>query len=59
MFLSGITVLNNIIFLITRSHLSVAQASSSFKHLDARMPTYTTLTFTNEALCLVAYVQLV
>ena len=29
-----VTVLNNIILLITRSHLYVAQASSSFKYLD-------------------------
>ena len=50
--------LNNIILLVTLSHLSVARTSSSFKHLDmCTRPTYTTATFMNEVLCLV-YVQL-
>ena len=52
------TVLNNILLLITCSHLSIAQASSSFKHLNTHMFTYATLTFITEALCLVTLVQL-
>ena len=31
---SGITFLNNVLLLITQSHLSTAQDSSSFKRLD-------------------------
>ena len=57
-FLSGITIQNNIILLITQSHLSVTQASSSFKHLDTHTTTYTTPTFITEAFRLVTYVQL-
>ena len=44
------TDLNNVILLITRSHLSVAKASSSFNHVDTFAPTYATPTFTTEAL---------
>ena len=43
--LSGITVLNKIILLIAQSRLSVTQASSSFKRLVTRTPTYATPTF--------------
>ena len=52
------TVLNNIILLLTLSHLSVAQASSSFNRLDARMPTHATPPFITEANRLVTQVQL-
>ena len=52
------TVLNNIILLITRSHLSVAQASSPFNRLDTCTPMHATPTFITEALCLVTRVQL-
>ena len=57
-FLSSITVLNNILLPTTRSRLSMAQASSSFKHLDMHTFTYTTPTFITEALCLLTQVQL-
>ena len=53
-----VTVLNNIILLITQSRLYVAQASSSFKHLDTGMLTHTTSTFTTEEFHLVTYVRL-
>ena len=49
--------MTNILLLITRSHLSIAQASSSFKHFDMRMFTYTTPTFVTEVLHLVTQVQ--
>ena len=48
MILNGITVLNNIVLLITQSHLSIVQASSSFKHLDMHTFMYTTSTFITE-----------
>ena len=51
-------VLNNIIVLITRSHLSIAQVSSSFKCLDMRTSMSTTPTFKTEALRLVSQLQL-
>ena len=53
--LSGITVLHNIVLSISLSHLSIAQASSSFKCLDKRTFTYmyTTPTLITEALHLV------
>ena len=57
-FLSGITVLNNILLLTTQSRLSIAQASSSFKLFDMRTFTYATPTFRTEALRLVTQVQL-
>ena len=53
-----ITVLNNILLLTTRSRLSIAQASSSFKLFDTRMFTYAIPTFITEALSLVTQVQL-
>ena len=43
--LSGITVLNNIVLLITKGHLSIAQASSSFKYLDSPMYVHIHLTY--------------
>ena len=52
------TVLNNIILLITSSRLSVAQASSPFNRLDTCTPTHATPAFITEALCLVTRVQL-
>ena len=54
----GITILNNIILLITRSGLYVAQASSSFKRLDMCTPMHTTPTFITEAFHFVTYVRL-
>ena len=50
--------LNNIIVLITRSHLSIAQVSSSFKWLDTRMFTSTTPALITEALHHVTSLQL-
>ena len=47
------TVLNNIILLITSNRLSVAQTSSPFNRLDTCTPTHAT-----PALCLVTRVQL-
>ena len=58
LFLSGITVLNNITLLITQSNLFAAQASSYFKHLGTCTPTYTMSTFIAKVLCPAAYVQL-
>ena len=55
---SGITVLNNIMLLITQSHLSVAQASPCFKHLDTHTPTCATPTSIPKAPHLGTYVQL-
>ena len=52
------TVLNNIILLITCSRLSIAQLSSSFKRLDTRTFTYATPILITEALRLVTRVQL-
>ena len=52
------TVLIKIILLITLSHLSVAQASSSFNRLDTCTPTHDTPTLITEALCLVTQAQL-
>ena len=46
------------LLLITRSHLSITQASSSFQRLDTRTFTYATPTFITEALQLVTLVQL-
>ena len=40
----GITVLNNILLIISRSRLSVAQPSSSFKRLDTSTFMYATPT---------------
>ena len=45
--------LDNIIVLITRSCLSIAQVSSSFKWLDTRTSTSTTPTFITETLHLI------
>ena len=56
-FLSGISVLNTVILLVTQSHLSIAQASS-FKCLNTHTFTYGTLTFITEAHYLVTQVQL-
>ena len=53
-----ITVLNNILLLTACSHLSITQASSSFKRLDMRTFTYATPTFIPEVLHLVTLVQL-
>ena len=50
--------LNNIIVVITRSRLSIAQVSSSFKWLDTRTSTSITPTFIIEALCHVTSLQL-
>ena len=55
--LSGITVFNNDILLITQSRLSVSQASSSFKCPDTHTPMYITPTYSTEAFCVVTYVQ--
>ena len=58
-FPSGITVLNNIVLLITRSSLSLSLATSSFKHLNMCTPMHAvTLTFITEALHLVSHVEL-
>ena len=46
------------ILLITQSHLSIAQAGFSFKHLDTHTFMYVTPTFITDALCLVTQVQL-
>ena len=51
-------VLNSILLLTTRSRLSIAQASSSFKLFDTRTFKYATPTFITEALSLVTQVQL-
>ena len=51
-------VLNSILLLTTRSRLSVAHASSSFKLFDTHTFTYATPTFITEALSLVTQVQL-
>ena len=56
--LAWITVLNNIILIISRSRLSIAQASYSFKRLDMWMFTYATPTIITEALRLVTSLQL-
>ena len=53
-----VTVLNNILLLLTQNHLLIAQASSSFKLLDTCMLTYATAIFITEVLCLVTPVQL-
>ena len=53
-----VTVLNNILLLLTQKHLPIAQASSSFKLLDTCMLTYATTIFITEVLCLVTPVQL-
>ena len=58
LFFSSITVLNNIVLLITRSQLSIAQASSSFKCLNMSTFTYATATFITEVLHLVTQVQI-
>ena len=50
-------VLNSILLLTTRSRLSIAQASSSFKLFDTRTFTYATPTFITEALSVVTQVQ--
>ena len=42
-YISGISVLNNVILLITQSRLTVAQASSSFKYLNTCTPMHATL----------------
>ena len=54
-FLSGIT---DILLLITQSHLSRAQASSSFKCFNMCTFTYATPTIKTEAPCIVTQVQL-
>ena len=51
-------ILNNMLLLITRIYLSLAQASYSFKHLNMSTLTHTTPTFVTETFCLVACVQL-
>ena len=56
--LSDTTVLNNFVLMISQSHLSIAQANSSFKCLDMCMFTYTTPTLITEVLGLVTRVQL-
>ena len=45
-----ITVLNNIVLIISQSCLSIAQARSTFKHLDTHMFTYATPTLITKAL---------
>ena len=50
--------LNNTVLLINRSHLSIVQASSSFKRLDTRMIMYPTPIFITEALRLITWVKL-
>ena len=52
-FLILLLLLHHIIVLTTRSHLSAAQASPSFKWLDTRTSMSTTPTFITEALCLI------
>ena len=47
-----------LIVLITRSRLSIAQASSSFEWLDTRTSMSTTSTLITEALCRVTSLQL-
>ena len=44
--------------MISQSHLSIAKASSSFKHLDMYTFTYATPTLITEALHLVTRIQL-
>ena len=51
-------VLDNIVLIISRSHLSIAQLSSSFKRLDTRTFMHATPTLITEALHLVTRVQL-
>ena len=51
--LSGITALNNIVLIISRSHLSIAPASPPFKCLNKHMFTYATPTLIAEELRLV------
>ena len=54
-----VTILNNVLVLITQSHLSTAQDSSSFKHLnDMCMFMYVTPTFITEVFHLVTQVKL-
>ena len=53
------TVLNNIILLITCSRLSVAKVSSSCHHLDMCKPTHATPIFITEAHRLVTQTQLI
>ena len=56
--LSGVTILINIISLITQSCLSVAHASSPFKCLGmCTIPMHATPIFTTEALHLVTCIQ--
>ena len=58
-FPGGITILNNIVLLITRSSLSLSLATSSFKHLSmCTLMHAVTLTFITEALHLVSHVEL-
>ena len=45
--------LNNILLIISQSHLSIAQASSSFKCLDKHTFTYATPTLITKALQLI------
>ena len=52
-FLSGI---NNILLLMIQNCLSIAQASSSFKHFDTCTFTYATPTFITEVLGLATQV---
>ena len=51
-------VLNNMVLIISQSHLSIAQLSSSFEHLDMLTFMYATPTLTTETLRLVTRVQL-
>ena len=57
-FLPSIIVLNNIVLIISRSRLSIVQASSYFKHLDMHTFKYARPTLITEELRLVPRVQL-
>ena len=50
------TPFKNIKLLITQSHSSIAQATSSFKHLDMYTFMHAIPTFVTEALCVVTQV---
>ena len=51
-----VQLFNNILLLITHSHLSITQVSSSFERLDTCTFTYASPTFITEALRLVTLV---
>ena len=56
--LNSITVLTNIVLITSQNHLSIAQASSSFKHLDMYTIMYAKPTLIAEVFYFVTRVQL-